>query len=145
MPAIVLSGVTKVYESGVAAVQGIDLEVAEGEFVTLLGPTGCGKTSVLRIVAGLEAATAGSVRLGDRAADDIPARERRIAMVFQDSALYPHLSVAENIAFPLRTEASPDDTTVTARVGEVARLVGVEDLLRLVVSTDLITRARQVR
>ncbi|TML20739.1 MAG: ABC transporter ATP-binding protein, partial [Actinobacteria bacterium] len=130
MPAIVLSGVTKVYESGVAAVQGIDLEVAEGEFVTLLGPTGCGKTSVLRIVAGLEAATAGSVRLGDRAADDIPARERRIAMVFQDSALYPHLSVAENIAFPLRTEASPDDTTVTARVGEVARLVGVEDLLR---------------
>jgi multiple sugar transport system ATP-binding protein len=130
MSAIVLSGVTKVYESGQTAVHGVDLEVGEGEFVTLLGPTGCGKTTVLRIVAGLEDASEGSVTLGGRPADVVASRERRVAMVFQDSALYPHLTVADNIAFPLRTEPSPDDSSVMTRVGEVARLVGVEDLLR---------------
>ena len=130
MPAIVLSGITKVYEGGPAAVRGIDLEVGDGEFVTLLGPTGCGKTTILRIVAGLETATSGSVMLGGRPADDTPARERRVAMVFQDSALYPHLTAADNIAFPLRTEPSPDEASVAARVADVARLVGVEDLLR---------------
>jgi multiple sugar transport system ATP-binding protein len=130
MSAIALSGVTKVYESGVAAVQGVDLEVGEGEFVVLLGPTGCGKSTILRIVAGLDSATTGSVMLDGRPADDIPARQRRIAMVFQDFALYPHLTVAENIAFPLRTEQSPDEASVNDRVVEVARLVGVDELLR---------------
>jgi multiple sugar transport system ATP-binding protein len=129
MSAIALSGVTKVYGSGPPAVDGIDLDVAEGEFVALLGPTGCGKTTVLRIVAGLEEATAGTVRLGDRPVDLTPSRERRVAMVFQDFALYPHLTVAENIAFPLRTE-SLDDATISARVLEMAQLVGVDDLLR---------------
>jgi multiple sugar transport system ATP-binding protein len=127
--AISLSGVTKVYPSGQAAVRGIELEVGEGEFVALLGPTGCGKTTVLRIVAGLEVATSGSVSLDGQPADDTPARERRVAMVFQDSALYPHMSAADNIAFPLRTEAVLDEAAVTARVHEVARLVGVADLL----------------
>jgi len=130
MPAIVLSGVTKVYEGGPAAVQGVDLTVEEGEFVTLLGPTGCGKTTVLRIVAGLEQATSGSIFLDGRPADAIPARERRIAMVFQDSALYPHLTVFDNIAFPLRTDSSVDESTVAGRVAEVAALVRVDDLLR---------------
>ena len=130
MSAIALSGVTKVYESGTAAVQGVDLEVAEGELVALLGPTGCGKTSVLRVVAGLEAATSGTVLLGGRLVDAVPAQDRRVAMVFQDFALYPHLTVAKNIAFPLRTEPPVDESVVTARVVEMARLVGVEDLLR---------------
>jgi len=130
MSAIALSGVTKVFGSGTAAVDGVDLVVDEGEFVALLGPTGCGKTTILRIVAGLEVASGGSVSIDGRPVDHLPVRERHVAMVFQDFALYPHLTVAENIAFPLRTEASPDDTTVSARVGEVARLVGVEDLLR---------------
>ena len=129
MSAIALAGVTKVFDGGVPAVDGVDLEVAEGEFVALLGPTGCGKTTILRIVAGLETATSGTVTLGDRPVDTIPARDRRVAMVFQDYALYPHLTVADNIAFPLRTESS-DDAMITGRVNEIAQLVGVEDLLR---------------
>src|SRR5947209_11869503 len=125
MSAIALSGVTKVYDDGdTTAVDGVDLEVAEGEFVVLLGPTGCGKTTILRIVAGLELATSGTVRLDDRVVDDVPARQRRVAMVFQEFALYPHLTVAENIAFPLRVESS-DEAVITARVLETARLVGV--------------------
>jgi multiple sugar transport system ATP-binding protein len=130
MSAIALTGVTKVYDGDTPAVDGVDLEVAEGEFVVLLGPTGCGKTTILRIVAGLEQATSGSVLLDDRPADHLPVRQRGVAMVFQEFALYPHLTVAENIAFPLRVEPSPDDAAVQARVLEVARLVGVEDLLR---------------
>jgi multiple sugar transport system ATP-binding protein len=126
--AIALSGVRKVYADGTVAVDGVDLEVAEGEFVALLGPTGCGKTSILRIVAGLESATEGEVWLGGRPVDEAPARERRVAMVFQDFALYPHLTAAQNIAFPLHTEHA-DDATIAAAVAEVARLVGVEDLL----------------
>jgi multiple sugar transport system ATP-binding protein len=126
--AIALSGVRKVYPDGTVAVDGIDLEVAEGEFVALLGPTGCGKTTVLRIVAGLETATDGEVWLAGRPVDEAPARERRVAMVFQDFALYPHLTAAQNIAFPLHTEHA-DDATIAAAVAEVARLVGVEELL----------------
>jgi multiple sugar transport system ATP-binding protein len=126
--AIALSGVRKVYPDGTVAVDGIDLEVAEGEFVALLGPTGCGKTTVLRIVAGLETPTEGEVWLGGRPVDEAPARERRVAMVFQDFALYPHLTAAQNIAFPLHTEHA-DDATIAAAVAEVARLVGVEELL----------------
>ncbi len=130
MSAIALSGVTKVYDGDTPAVDGVDLEVGEGEFVVLLGPTGCGKTTILRIVAGLEPATSGTVQLGDRPVDHLPVRQRRVAMVFQEFALYPHLTVAENIAFPLRTEPSSDEAVVNARVLEVARLVGVDDLLR---------------
>jgi multiple sugar transport system ATP-binding protein len=130
MSAIALSGVTKVYDGDTPAVDGVDLEVAEGEFVVLLGPTGCGKTTILRIVAGLETATHGTVCLDGRVVDQVPARQRRVAMVFQEFALYPHLTVAENIAFPLRVEPNPDDAVVNARVLEVARLVGVDELLR---------------
>jgi multiple sugar transport system ATP-binding protein len=126
--AIALSGVRKVYADGTVAVDGVDLEVAEGEFVTLLGPTGCGKTTILRIVAGLETATSGDVWLGGRPVDEASARNRGVSMVFQDFALYPHLTAGQNIAFPLHTE-HVDDATIAAQVAEVARLVGVEDLL----------------
>ncbi|HEY2670446.1 MAG TPA: ABC transporter ATP-binding protein [Rugosimonospora sp.] len=126
--AIALSGVRKVYADGTVAVDGVDLDVAEGEFVTLLGPTGCGKTTILRIVAGLETATSGEVWLGGRPVDEASARSRRVSMVFQDFALYPHLTAGQNIAFPLHTE-HVDDATIAAQVAEVARLVGVEDLL----------------
>ena len=130
MAAIALAGVTKVYDDGTVAVNGVDLEVAESEFVVLLGPTGCGKTTILRIVAGLEPATSGTVLLDGQPIDHLPTRQRHVAMVFQDFALYPHLTIAENIAFPLRTEPSPDDAVVSARVLEMARLVGVDHLLR---------------
>ncbi|HKT05394.1 MAG TPA: ABC transporter ATP-binding protein [Rugosimonospora sp.] len=129
MAAIRLEGIRKEYPGGSIAVDGIDLEISDGEFVVLLGPTGCGKTTVLRIVAGLEEATAGHVRFDERLMDVVPAQDRHVAMVFQDYALYPHLTVAENIAFPLRTEIS-DDALVMGRVGDTARLVGVEELLR---------------
>ncbi len=130
MSAIALTGVTKVYEQGQRAVDGVDLSVAEGEFVVLLGPTGCGKTTILRIVAGLDEPTSGSVLIDGIPVDTLTARDRRVAMVFQDFALYPHLTVADNIAFPLRTEASADENVVAARVREVAGLVGVADVLR---------------
>jgi multiple sugar transport system ATP-binding protein len=126
--AIALSNVGKVYPDGTVAVDGVDLEVAEGEFVTLLGPTGCGKTTILRIVAGLDTATSGEVCLAGRPVDEASVRKRRVAMVFQDFALYPHLTAGQNIAFPLHTE-HVDDATITEQVAEVARLVGVEDLL----------------
>jgi multiple sugar transport system ATP-binding protein len=129
MSAIALVGVTKEYPDGTVAVDGVDLDVADGEFVTLLGPTGCGKTTILRVVAGLEMPTAGTVCLGNRPVTTAPARERRVAMVFQDYALYPHLTVADNVAFPLRAQNTPE-AVLTKRVAEVTRLVGVDDLLR---------------
>jgi multiple sugar transport system ATP-binding protein len=129
MATIRLVGVRKVYPDGPIAIDGIDLEVRDGEFVVLLGPTGCGKTTVLRIVAGLEPATEGHVLFDDRVMDSVAAQDRHVAMVFQNYALYPHLTVAENIAFPLRSEIS-EDAVIMARVTDTAHMVGVEDLLR---------------
>jgi multiple sugar transport system ATP-binding protein len=129
MATIQLAGIRKEFPGGSVAVDGIDLEVRDGEFVVLLGPTGCGKTTVLRIVAGLEDASNGHVLFDGRVMDYVPAQERHVAMVFQDYALYPHLSVSDNIAFPLRTEIS-DDSVIASRVLDAARLVGVEEHLR---------------
>ncbi len=128
MPAIALSGVTKVFPHAVTAVAGLDLEVGHGEFVALLGPTGCGKTTTLRLTAGLERADTGRVRLDDRDVTLAPPAQRRVAMVFQDGALYPHLNVRDNIAFPLRMETG--STAVDAdRLTRAAKLTGVDDLL----------------
>ena len=87
--------------------RGIDLEVASGECLVLLGPSGCGKTTLLRLLAGLEKADAGRILIGDRAVDDLPPAERDVAMVFQNYALYPHLTAFENVAFPLRARRTP--------------------------------------
>jgi multiple sugar transport system ATP-binding protein len=123
-----LEGIRKEYPGGLIAVDGIDLEIQDGEFVVLLGPTGCGKTTVLRIVAGLEEADTGHVRFDGRLVDRVESRERHVAMVFQDCALYPHLTVADNIAFPLHAE-NMDDAQVRHRVADAVSLVGVEELL----------------
>ncbi|HEX2702875.1 MAG TPA: sn-glycerol-3-phosphate ABC transporter ATP-binding protein UgpC [Solirubrobacteraceae bacterium] len=102
MATLALEEVTKVFPNGVEAVRGFDLFVDEGEFVVLVGPSGCGKTTALRMVAGLEEVTSGTISLGGKVVNDISARERDVAMVFQNYALYPHLSVLDNIAFSLR-------------------------------------------
>ena len=102
MAAITYEGVTKIYDDGTRAVEDFDLEIEDGEFMVLVGPSGCGKTTALRMVAGLEEISDGTVAIGGRVVNDVSPKERDIAMVFQSYALYPHLSVAENIAFGLR-------------------------------------------
>jgi ABC-type branched-subunit amino acid transport system ATPase component len=100
--ALAAERLTKVFEDGTVAVDDVTFEVASGEFLVLLGPTGCGKSTILRLIAGLEQPTSGHVLIGGEYADHLSAAERQVSMVFQDYALYPHLSAAENIAFPLR-------------------------------------------
>src|SRR6266487_63895 len=128
MAAIVLDQLTKVFADGTVAVDALTLDVVQGEFVVLLGPTGCGKSTVLRLVAGLEDATSGHVYLDGRLVDGLPTRQRNVAMVFQDFGLYPHLTVADNIGFPLRV-TQVDDAVAAARVREVADFLGIAPLL----------------
>ena len=97
MARIVIEGVTKVFSGGVVAVDDVSLQVGDGEFLVLVGPSGCGKTTLLRIVAGLEEVTDGEVMIGDTLVTDMPPRDRDVAMVFQNYALYPHMTVAENL------------------------------------------------
>jgi multiple sugar transport system ATP-binding protein len=111
------------------AVDGVDLATKEGEFLVLLGPSGCGKTTLLRMVAGLERQTSGDVIIGGRVVNDLPARARKIAMVFQSYALYPHLSVEKNIAFPLRAQKVPSES-IPGAVQTAAAMFGIEGLLQ---------------
>jgi multiple sugar transport system ATP-binding protein len=110
------------------AVDGVDLQTREGEFLVLLGPSGCGKTTLLRMIAGLERQTSGDILIGGRVVNDLPPRERRIAMVFQSYALYPHMTVAKNIAFPLKAQGA-EPKTIDARVKTAASMFGIERLL----------------
>src|SRR4051795_8405139 len=110
------------------AVDGVDLVTREGEFLVLLGPSGCGKTTLLRMIAGLEKQTSGDIVIGGALVNDLPPRERKIAMVFQSYALYPHMSVAKNIAFPLKAGGAPKDQ-IEGRVQTAAAMFGIERLL----------------
>src|SRR5258708_19952158 len=112
----------------VAAVDGISLSVRDGEFLVLLGPSGCGKTTFLRIIAGLERQTSGDVLINDEIVNDITPRARGVAMVFQSYGLYPHLTVANNIAFPLRTQGTPR-AEIKRKVDWAAGLLGIDGLL----------------
>jgi multiple sugar transport system ATP-binding protein len=123
-----MEGLTKVFATGVRAVDGLDLQVAAGEFVVLVGPSGCGKTTALRMVAGLETITSGSLRFGDRVVNDVSPRQRDVAMVFQNYALYPHLTVAQNIGFSLENKKVPRAER-DRRVREAAGVLGLGDLL----------------
>ncbi|MGQ0702877.1 MAG: ABC transporter ATP-binding protein [Gemmatimonadales bacterium] len=132
MATVTLEGVRKVYEDGGishVAVHRIDLEIADGEFLVLLGPSGCGKSTTLRMVAGLESMTAGTIRIGSRIVNQVPARDRDIAMVFQNYALYPHMTVYENLAFALRLRKEPREV-IDRRVREAAALLGLEEVLQ---------------
>ncbi|HEU5217873.1 MAG TPA: sn-glycerol-3-phosphate ABC transporter ATP-binding protein UgpC [Gemmatimonadales bacterium] len=131
MARVALEGVRKIYQDRGAAqvaVHRIDLQVGEGEFLVLVGPSGCGKTTTLRMVAGLESISEGTIRIGDRVVNDVPARDRDIAMVFQNYALYPHLTVRDNLAFALKLRKEPA-ATIDQRVREAAQLLNIEDLL----------------
>ncbi len=121
--------VAKIYPDGTRAVSDLDLEVGDGEFMVLVGPSGCGKTTALRMLAGLEEISEGVLRIGDRVVNHVPARDRDIAMVFQSYALYPHLSVYENIAFGLRVKKIPKDE-IERRVQEAARVLDLEPFLK---------------
>jgi multiple sugar transport system ATP-binding protein len=125
---IALENLTKVYPDGTRAVSSLDLEIADGELVVLVGPSGCGKTSALRMVAGLEEITDGVVRIGDRVVNDLPPKNRDIAMIFQNYALYPHMSAFKNIAFGLKMR-SVDKQEINRRVQDAARVLGLADIL----------------
>jgi multiple sugar transport system ATP-binding protein len=125
---IVLEDVWKVYPGGTEAVRSLDLAIADGEFVVLVGPSGCGKTTALRMVAGLEEISKGTVRIGDKVVNDVPPKERDIAMVFQNYALYPHMTVFDNMAFGLKLQKLDKDE-IGKRVREAGAILGLDELL----------------
>ncbi|HWO70862.1 MAG TPA: sn-glycerol-3-phosphate ABC transporter ATP-binding protein UgpC [Actinomycetota bacterium] len=128
MAEIVLEDVSKVYPDGTRAVSDLDLGIADGEFMVLVGPSGCGKTTALRMIAGLEDVTEGTIRIGERVVNDVPPKDRDVAMVFQNYALYPHMTVYENMAFGLRLRRM-DKAEIDRRVREAARILGLSELL----------------
>jgi len=123
-----LKEVRKVYAGGVEAVKGISLEIPDGSFCVLVGPSGCGKSTLLRMVAGLETISDGTVRIADRVVNEIEPSDRDIAMVFQNYALYPHMSVYDNMAYGLRNRKTPKDE-IDKRVREAARILAIEPFL----------------
>ncbi|MDB4349848.1 sn-glycerol-3-phosphate ABC transporter ATP-binding protein UgpC [Omnitrophica bacterium] len=128
MARVQLKNVDKVFPGGVSAVKNVDLDVEDKEFLVLVGPSGCGKSTTLRVVAGLEKATHGDVYIGDRLVNDIPPKDRNIAMVFQNYALYPHMDVFNNMAFGLKLRKYPR-ADIKERVVEAANMLGIEELL----------------
>jgi multiple sugar transport system ATP-binding protein len=128
MAPVTFEAVEKVYPDGTRAVAGLDLEIPDGEFMVLVGPSGCGKTTALRMVAGLEEITAGTIRIGDRVVNGLEPRKRDVAMVFQNYALYPNMTVYENIAFGLRMR-KVEKAKIRERVDQMARVLGLSDLL----------------
>jgi multiple sugar transport system ATP-binding protein len=125
---IVLDDVTKVYPGDVRAVDDVTLEIESGEFMVLVGPSGCGKSTLLRMIAGLEEVTDGAIFIGERDVTDLAPRQRDIAMVFQNYALYPHMTVRKNLGYGLKVRKTPS-AEIERRVNDVARLLGLEELL----------------
>ena len=128
MAGVSVRKVVKAYEGGVQAVRGIDLEIADHEFVVLVGPSGCGKSTTLRMIAGLEEITGGEIWIGGAVVNDVPPRDRDIAMVFQNYALYPHMTVRENMAFGLKLRKFPKPE-INKRVDEAAKMLDITPLL----------------
>ncbi len=129
MASIVLRHVDKIYAGGVKAVNDLNLEIKDGEFMVLVGPSGCGKSTALRMIAGLEDISGGEIAIGDRVVNHLPPKDRDIAMVFQNYALYPHMTVEENLAFGLKLRKMPK-TEIQQRVKEAAKMLGLEQYLK---------------
>ncbi len=129
MGQIVLDQVSKVYPGGVKGVDELSLDISDGEFMVLVGPSGCGKSTALRSIAGLEEITSGTISIGDRVVNDLPPKDRDIAMVFQNYALYPHMTVEQNLAFGLQQRKTPKDE-IRRRVTEVAKMLGLDEYLK---------------
>jgi multiple sugar transport system ATP-binding protein len=125
---IVLEDVSKIYPGGAVGISDLSLDIKDGEFIVLVGPSGCGKTTALRMVAGLETITDGTVRIGDRVVNSVPPKERDIAMVFQNYALYPHMTVYDNMAFGLKLRKLSKEE-IDRRVRQAASILGLEDFL----------------
>ncbi len=129
MASVTLDNVRKVYAGGVEAVKGVSLAIPDGSFTVLLGPSGCGKSTLLRMIAGLETVTAGTVSIGGRNVNDVEPADRDIAMVFQNYALYPHMTVYDNMAYGLRNRGTPRPE-IERRVAEAAKLLAIGDFLK---------------
>ena len=128
MAEVVLENVTKVYPGDVQAVRDMDLTIKDEEFIVLVGPSGCGKSTTLRMIAGLEDVSRGTIRIGNRVVNDVPPKDRDIAMVFQNYALYPHMTVYKNMAFGLKLRNTPS-AEIDQRVRQAAKMLGIEPLL----------------
>src|SRR5579862_569469 len=122
MATVDLEQINKLYSNGFHAVKNLNLDVHDGEFMVLVGPSGCGKTTALRMVAGLEPITSGTLRIGGKTVNEVTSKDRDIAMVFQNYALYPHMTVAENIGFALKLRKLPK-SEVAAKVKETAEIL----------------------
>jgi multiple sugar transport system ATP-binding protein len=129
MAQIILDHVEKAYAGGVKAVNDLSLDIKDGEFIVFVGPSGCGKSTALRSIAGLEEITGGTISIGDRVVNDLPAKDRDIAMVFQNYALYPHMTVEQNLAFGLQLRKTSKSET-KRRVNEAAKMLGLEPYLK---------------
>ncbi|WP_016588271.1 ABC transporter ATP-binding protein, partial [Yersinia pestis] len=127
MAEVIFNKLGKVYSNGFRAVHGIDLKINDGEFMVIVGPSGCAKSTTLRMLAGLETISDGEVRIGDRVVNNLAPKSRGIAMVFQNYALYPHMTVKENLAFGLKLSKLPKDQ-IEAQVAEAAKILELEDL-----------------
>src|SRR4051812_28513094 len=128
MAEIVLDGVTKRYSGGVVAVDRVSLGIEDGEFLVLVGPSGCGKSTLLRLIAGLEETSEGSISIGGRDVTDLAPKDRDVAMVFQSYALYPHMTVRQNLGYGLKVRRTPKPE-IERRVLEVARMLRLDELL----------------
>ncbi len=129
MASIDINEVSKIYDKGGAkAVDSVDIQIEDGEFIVLVGPSGCGKSTLLRMVAGLEAISQGTISIGDRVVNEVEPADRDIAMVFQNYALYPHMTVYDNLAYGLKNRGTPK-TEIAARVAEAAKMLEIEKYL----------------
>ncbi|HHW4673202.1 MAG TPA: ABC transporter ATP-binding protein, partial [Xylella fastidiosa subsp. pauca] len=128
MAKVQLEAIRKVYDNGQVVVPGVSFEVADGELMVLVGPSGCGKSTLLRMIAGLEDISSGTLRIGERVVNDVPPKDRNVAMVFQSYALYPHMTAAENLAFGLKLHGYSTEA-IAERIKNVAEMLGLTSLL----------------